>query len=156
MDEKNISSAVNPLLNSFLRAVAVVNALAYSHTKKTWPILHDGELHQNTLLTSLIPDYHWSAGWAGRGGGLLELCVYKRERRVLQQSHPGEPSNSRGEGGQLREREQSALCNCHAGCSALCLALGAAEERERERETETEWENEIEPITIDRARGIHP
>lgn len=159
---KNISYAINPLLNCILEVVAVVNALAHSRTKMTWPIPPAASTI-NMLLTILIPDCHWSAGGVGgRGGGLLEPCIYKQERRVLQQSQPAEPSNStgKGRGGRSekesrRERERVMQLPCRLRC-ILSGPGGCTRERGRETDTETKWENEIEPITIDRAQGIHP
>lgn len=38
--------------------------------------LYDGELHENTLLTSLLPESHWSAGQE-RGGGRAARDTHK-------------------------------------------------------------------------------
>lgn len=67
-------------------------------------LLHDGELHQNTPLTHLFPENHWSTGWVGRGGRLLERC---KNRGGAAAEWTWGTSNSRG-GGQFREREQEA------------------------------------------------
>lgn len=111
-----------------------MNAVAHKHTKTILPATSTIN-HTNPRLP-----LEW---WRSREGGLLEPCIYKQERRVLQNSQPGKPSNRTGKGrGKVQKKraggKEKALCNCHAGCSTFCLALGVAIEREGGKETEME------------------
>lgn len=104
-------------------------------TCPSFSLLHDGELHQNTPLTHLFPENHWSTGWVGRGGGLLERCKNKWGGAAAEWTWG--TSDSKGGGSSENESKMQKESVMQLPCRLQCTMSGPGGcRREREREGE--------------------